>query len=210
MNKKKDCYYQQSLDIIASLKEKKSLAMHTCCAPCATFPLEFLYQHFDLTLIYYNPNIYPQEEYNRRLDELKRYMDIFNKEHKIDIRIVELEPDFEEFNKKLQAFGPMEEGKQRCQACYFTRMNKCYQYAVEQEFDYFTSVMTISRQKNSVYINKIGEQLEKEGGVAYLYSDFKKHQGIDQSILIRKKYNLYNQEYCGCFYSYSNYLKKSK
>lgn len=206
-------YYQISqieIDKIQreNLSEKKTLALHACCAPCSTFPLEFLTPVFDVTIVYYNPNIYPGEEYVRRRDELKRYVEIFNREHREQVRFVELDCDSGNYEHLFSPLKEEAEGGNRCKGCYAYRMNRVYRFADERRFDYFTTVMSISRQKNSQVINRIGEKLSTRYRTKYFYSDFKKKKGIDRSQELRKRYGLYNQLYCGCRSSYEKFLKK--
>ena len=186
-------YYQISqieIDKIQreNLSEKKTLALHACCAPCSTFPLE--------------------EEYVRRRDELKRYVEIFNREHREQVRFVELDCDSGNYERLFSPLKEEAEGGNRCKGCYAYRMNRVYCFADERRFDYFTTVMSISRQKNSQVINRIGEKLSTRYRTKYFYSDFKKKKGIDRSQELRKRYGLYNQLYCGCRSSYEKFLKK--
>lgn len=206
-------YYQLSkieIDKIIRENKRPSLALHACCAPCSTFPLEFLTPFFDVTILYVNSNIYPLEEYNRRLNELKKYLNIFNSKSEYEVKLVEFEYKNEEYTSKLEPLKDQKEGQDRCKLCYALRMDQAYSYANEKGFDYFSTVMTISRQKNSQILNQIGLNLSKKYQTKYFFSDFKKKKGIDRSLEIRKEYNLYNQEYCGCIYSYQKYLEENK
>lgn len=206
-------YYQKSMIEIDKIKRaslRPTIGLHVCCGPCSCFPLEFLNPVFKIVIIYTNSNIYPAEEYNRRLNELKRYVEIFNKEHKSDITIIELPYDNIAFTKLLEPLKDCKERGERCHLCYTLRMNEAYDYADKMGFDYFTTVMTISRQKDSQILNRIGEQLEKKHKAKYFYSDFKKKKGIEIGQDLRKKYNLYYQDYCGCIYSYQQSLEKEK
>lgn len=211
MNNKKTLYYDRSLleiEKIKTLSYRPTLGIHVCCGPCSAFPLEFLAPYFKIYILYSNSNIYPSEEYQRRLTELKRYVDIFNNEHHQDVEIVEFKYDNEKYNVSLAPFKDEPEGGKRCLLCYEKRMNETYKYADEHHFDYFTTVMTISRQKDSYTLNEIGERLSHQYQTKYFYSDFKKRKGIDRGIELRKKYNMYNQEYCGCVYSYLKWKEK--
>ena len=204
-------YYQKSqieIDKIVREGKRPTIALHACCGPCSTYPLEFLAPFFDITILYPNSNIYPSEEYFRRLNELKKYIEIFNKENGYSVKLVEFEYKNEEFNKKLEIYKDEPEGGKRCFLCFTLRMDEAYKYADELGFDYVTTVMTISRQKNSQVLNKIGNELSAKYKTKYFYSDFKKKNGINRSYELRRKYNLYNQQYCGCVYSYAHYLKK--
>lgn len=206
-------YYQQSqieIDKIKRSQKKPTLALHACCAPCSTFPLEFLTPIFDVTILYFNPNIYPKEEYLKRLNELKKYILIFNEEHNENVKLVEFDYDNERYNKIFYQYYDQDEGMDRCKMCYRLRMNQAYKYADENEFDYFTTVMTISRQKNSQVLNQIGKELSNKYHTKYFFSDFKKKKGIDRSQELRKIYKLYNQVYCGCKISYEKNLIKQQ
>ena len=188
---------------IKKLDKKPSLLLHSCCAPCNAYPLVLLIEYFDLTLMYNNSNIYPNEEYTRRLNELKTYVEYINSKHNTNIKLIETPYNNEEYNKILEPYKDQKEGLDRCQLCYRIRMNEAYKYANENNFDYFTTVMTISRQKNSIILNNIGLELEKNyPNTKYFISDFKKNKGIDKGLEIAKKHNMYRQDYCGCIYSY--------
>lgn len=213
MNNKKTLYYDKSieeLNLINKLNKKPTLGIHVCCGPCFTFPLEFLNPFFKIYVLYSNSNIYPKEEFDRRLNELKKYIDYFNNEYQSDVELVIFNYDNINYMKDLEKYSDEKEGSNRCFLCYEKRMDFCYKYADEHNFDYFTTVMTISRQKNSYKINEIGERLSKKYKTKYFYSDFKKKKGIDKAIELRKKYNMYNQLYCGCVYSYLDYMNKQK
>ena len=211
MPDKKTKYYDMSIDEIDKIKKENKrpiLGIHVCCGVCVTFPLEFLTPVFKVVILYCNSNIYPKEEYDRRLKEMVRYVERFNEVFNQDVEIVLFPYDNVAYNAFLAPYKDQPEGKDRCKLCYELRMNETYKYADEKGFDYFTTVMTISRQKNSRILNEIGEKLSKKYRPKYFYSDFKKKRGIDRSRELRIEHNLYNQEYCGCIYSYYNYLKK--
>ena len=155
--------------------------------------------------MYNNSNIYPEKEYIRRLDELKKYVDFINNKYNVHIKLIETPYNNLEYNKILEPFKDQKEGMDRCKLCYKTRMNEAYKYASENNFDYFTTVMTISRQKNSIVLNNIGIELSKlYPNTKYFISDFKKNKGIDKGLEIAKEHNMYRQDYCGCIYSYQN------
>lgn len=207
-------YYLKSLQILDNIKElqrKPSLLLHACCGPCSTFPLTFLCPYFDVTILFNNSNIYPKEEYLRRLDELKKFLSYFERDYGYKVNLVIREYDNEKYNEDLELYKDEPEGLTRCKICYEKRMDDACKYAAENNFEYFTTVMTISRQKNSQILNKIGEKVvSKHPSVKYFYSDFKKNRGIDQARNMRIKYNLYQQLYCGCKYTYEKGLKKEK
>lgn len=213
MRDKRTKFYDMSIEEIGLIKQENKrpiLGLHVCCGVCVTFPLEFLTPIFKVVILYCNSNIYPQEEYNRRLNEMIRYVEYFNKAFNQDVEIIIFNYDNVAYNAFLAPYKDQPEGKERCKLCYERRMDETYRYADENNFDYFTTVMTISRQKNSKILNEIGEKLSKKYKPKYFYSDFKKKQGIDRSRELRIQHNLYNQEYCGCIYSYLNYKKNQE
>jgi len=185
---------------LSKIKGKPTLLLHVCCGPCTTIPLNILKKYFKITLIFNNSNIYPKEEFYRRKDELKRYL-IESKNE--DINVIEMPYENEEFMKDLLPYSEMKEGHERCRICFTKRLKKCFEYASKNGFDYFTTVMTISRYKNAQDINEIGKKLEEEfSHTKWLYADFKKNNGYEDSLLICKDFNLYFQDYCGCIFSY--------
>lgn len=197
-------YYEKGEEIIANLPKgkKPTLLMHVCCGPCACFPFTYLCPHFDLTIMYNNSNIYPEAEYQKRLGEVKKLIAYMKRDYGFDIKLIETEYDNESYMNDLERFGEIPEGGERCWVCYHKRMQEAYDYAEEHGFDYFCTVMSISREKNSQILNAIGESLEKEHQhTKYFFSDFKKKDGALKGMQIRKGYDLYYQNYCGCIYS---------
>ena len=197
-------YHKESLKEMESFKEKfpdrkPRILLHACCVVCACWPMDFLHEAFDITLIYNNPNIWPKEEYDHRLSELKRYL----KERWHDeIGLIVTEYTGEEYMKGLAERKDDPEGWKRCFGCYEKRMDEAFAYADEHGFDYFTTVMTFSRQKDSQKLNEIGLKLgEKYAHAKYFVSDFKKDDGQRRSNEICDAYNLYKQNYCGCIFS---------
>lgn len=193
--------YQKELDAVIDSITKKGirpkLLLHSCCAPCSSYVLEYLTQYFDITLYYYNPNISPESEYNFRISELHRLVS----EMDISVKIIDgdYEPElFEEIAKGLE--DEPERGA-RCMKCYRLRLEHSAQLAKEQGFDYFTTTLSISPMKNAEALNSIGSILADKYGIAYLFSDFKKREGYKRSIKLSQKYNLYRQNYCGCRFS---------
>lgn len=177
---------------------KPRLLLHVCCAPCSSAVLEYLYTHFDITLFFYNPNISPKDEFIYRLDELKRLIEEMNLEN---IKITVPEYNNREFENIAKGLEDLPEGGMRCKKCYRLRLEKTAEYAKENAFDYFTTTLSVSPYKNAEALNEIGGDLEKEFGIKYLYSDFKKKEGYKRSCELSRKYNLYRQNYCGCIYS---------
>lgn len=199
--------YQKILqNTIENLNNRPKLLLHVCCGPCSTIPLKILKEHFDITLFFSNSNIYPKEEHDRRLEELKTYL---IKSHNEDIPLVINDYDGESFHHILEPYKDLKEGYERCRVCFKTRFIQGFEYAYKNGFEYFGTVMTISRYKNAQDINKIGEKIQENyPTVKWLYADFKKNNGYEDSLIICKDFNLYFQEYCGCKYSYLAYLKK--
>ena len=196
---------QNELEILKKEGKKPSLLLHACCGPCFTIPYEIIKGHFDITIIFNNSNIYPKEEHDRRLAEFKRYI----KEINADVKFIEFPYDNETYNLDLEPRASDKEGHERCRICFRKRLSQGFAYAKEHNFDYFGTVMTISRYKNAQDINKIGYELEKQyQPVKWLPADFKKNNGYEQSLLIIKEHEMYFQEYCGCIYSYNAWKNK--
>lgn len=177
-------------------KKKPKLLLHACCGPCSSYVLACLRSVFDVTVCFYNPNIYPSDEYVRRKEELKRFLSEINIQNFIEISYNE-----KEYYEAVKGYEDLGERSIRCYHCYLFRMEKSIKYAKDNDFDYFTTTLSISPYKNSSWINEIGADLEKKYQVKYLYSDFKKQNGYKRSLELSKEYNLYRQDYCGCVYS---------
>ncbi|MDD3414466.1 MAG: epoxyqueuosine reductase QueH [Lachnospiraceae bacterium] len=196
--------YQKELERILGFLEKQEkkqrLLLHACCAPCSSWVLEYLADKFEITLYFYNPNIFPELEYQKRALELQRLVeDMFPKGHSISICVEEYDPD--SFYNMAKGLEQLPEGGERCFRCYELRMRKAIIYASTNGFDYFTTTLSISPHKNAEKINEIGEKLSEEFGIKHLTSDFKKKDGYKRSIELSKEYQLYRQNYCGCIYS---------
>ena len=192
--------YQKELEKIIEkldLNSRPKLLLHACCGPCSSYVVEYLSKYFDITIYYYNPNIYPKEEYTRRLNELQKFMGIFNN----NINVIEEIYNEEDYNSAVKNLEHLGEKSIRCYNCYEFRMDKAAKYAKENNYDYFTTTLSISPHKNSKWINEIGSILEQKYNIKYLYSDFKKKEGYKRSLELSKEYNLYRQDYCGCKYS---------
>ena len=210
--------YQKKLDeLLAGMTSKPSLLLHACCGPCSSYVLEYLCQHFDITVFYYNPNIYPEEEYQRRLAELKKLYETFPPALEGKVKVVEETYDQEDF---YRAVGTREEPElatepekgERCRRCYEFRLRCAFEYAASHSFDYFCTTLSISPFKDAEKLNVIGEALEHEADRTqkvphWLPSDFKKKGGFKRSLEISEEYGMYRQDYCGCIYSKNN--KKS-
>ena len=192
----------KELEKLKDLAVKPKLLLHVCCAPCSSYVLEYLKDYFDITVFYYNPNISSLDEYYKRLNEEKRFV----KEYpfKEEISIIDGDYDNERFEEEIKGLENEKEGGARCFKCYRLRLSKSAKYARDNNFDYFTTTLTISPYKNANKLNEIGSELEEEYGIKYLYSDFKKKNGYKRSIELSHEYNLYRQDYCGCVYSVRN------
>lgn len=200
MNKRN---YQRELDqIIEKIKkegEAPTLLLHSCCAPCSSYVLEYLAEYFQITVFYYNPNIYPDEEYEKRVKEQQRFI----KSLPVRYPVAFIEGDFEKekFYEAVKGLEKEKEGGERCFACYRLRLGKTAEFAAELQTDYFTTTLTISPLKNAEKLNEIGERLSGQYGVAWLPSDFKKKNGYKRSTELSREYGLYRQDYCGCVFS---------
>ncbi len=191
--------------------EKKTLLLHACCAPCSSYVLEYLSKYFDITIYYYNPNIDEKEEFDKRVEEVQRLLEEapFAKNVKLVVGPYERE-EYKEYTKGLE---DEKEGGKRCMKCYYMRLLKACLYAKENNFDYFTTTLSISPYKNAYALNNMGKLLSKKYGINYLYSDFKKKNGYKRSIELSHIYKLYRQDYCGCNNSKierENYVKDKK
>lgn len=201
--------FQKELDkIIAGIEvelskggRKPKLLLHSCCAPCSSYCLLYLAKYFEIIDFYYNPNISPKEEHDKRSDELERLIDAFKDEYGYEIRFVEGKYEPEKFYEMASGLEDVPEGGERCFKCYRLRMEEAAKLAKAEGADFFTTTLSISPLKNARKINEIGENLETIYGVKHLPSDFKKREGYKQSVELSQKYELYRQNYCGCVYS---------
>ena len=192
-------YHNELLKIIEKLDYVPKLLLHSCCGPCSTTCIDFLTNYFDVTVLYYNPNIEPKEEYEKRKMEQIKFINNYNSVNKLDF--LDCEYDNESFKKCANGLEEEKEGGARCHNCYYLRLNYTSKKAKELHYDYFATTLTVSPYKNSKVINEIGIQIESVNNIKYLVSDFKKKEGYKKSIEMAKEYNLYRQEYCGCSYS---------
>lgn len=195
--------FQKELDSLIERLQKEGkvpkLFLHSCCAPCSSYCLEYLSEYFEITVFYYNPNIYPPEEYQERAAEQKRFIESFPAKHPISY--IEGAYDTKRFYEMARGMEQLPEGGERCFACYELRMREAAAMAKEGGYDYFTTTLSISPLKNAEKINEIGEALETELGIRHLPSDFKKKNGYKRSTELSKEYELYRQNYCGCVFS---------
>ncbi len=184
---------------LKSLKDKKTLLLHACCAPCSSYVIEYLSNYFDITILFYNPNIDTIDEYNKRLQELERFVKCFKTKN--SVKVVSLGYNNQDYLNISSGLENEKEGGSRCFKCYRLRLEKSFIYAKKHNFDFITTTLTISPLKNSKVINEIGAELESIYRINYLYSDFKKKEGYKRSIVLSHEYNLYRQDYCGCKFS---------
>jgi len=195
--------YQKELDKITDALGKNGevprLLLHSCCAPCSSYVLEYLSAYFEITVYYYNPNIFPPEEYEKRAAEQRDFADRLDVLHKISF----LEGDYETdlFYTETRGLEKEPEGGERCSRCFELRLRETAKRAREDGFDYFTTTLSISPHKNAEQLNEIGKKISEETGIAYLYSDFKKKNGFKRSVELTAQYGMYRQDYCGCVYS---------
>ena len=191
--------FKKEINDISKLKTKPTLFLHACCGPCLTYPLSVLIKYFKVTIGFFNPNIYPEEEYFKRFNELKRFVKEYTNN---EVNIILNEYNYQTYLDQIKGYEKEKEGGKRCEICHRLRLELSYKYAYDHHFDYFTSVMTVSCKKPSSLLNEIGIDLEKKYlPTKYLQADFKKENGQLKGIQIAKEYNLYRQNYCGCSFS---------
>lgn len=204
--------YQKELDQLLEAFEKEGrrpkLLLHSCCAPCSSYVLEYLSQYFDVTVYYYNPNIFPPEEYEARAEEQERLIGEMGLSGVVSFETGEYRP--EDFYAVAKGHEKEEEGGERCSACYELRLRHAAQKAAEGGYDYFTTSLSISPLKNSEKLNEIGQELSRQWGVPYLVSDFKKKNGYKRSVELSREHDLYRQDYCGCVYSREEALRRRR
>ena len=194
--------YQNQLDRIIeniSPDNPPRLLLHSCCAPCSSYTLEYLSRYFDITVYYFNPNISPKQEFDKRFEEQKRL--ISQMPFKNSVTLVEGDYNYDDFLEIAKGLENVPEGGERCFRCYKMRLESTARLAKEQGFDYFCTTLSISPLKNSQKINELGFEIEEKYGVKWLPSDFKKHEGYKRSIQLSREYSLYRQNFCGCVFS---------
>lgn len=197
--------YQKELDKITDSIDAGNpprLFLHSCCAPCSSYTLEYLSNYFDITVYYFNPNISPKEEFDKRFAEQKRLIDSLPAKN--PIKLVLGEYNYDDFLQIARGYENVAEGGERCFRCYRMRLESTARIAKEQGFDYFCTTLSISPLKNSQKINQIGYEVAQKYGIKWLPSDFKKREGYKRSIELSKEYNLYRQSFCGCIFSKEN------
>lgn len=195
--------YQKELEKELQKLEKEDriprLLLHSCCAPCSSYVLEYLSDFFEITVFYYNPNIYPDSEYTKRVEEQQTL--IGDMTFQYPVSFIEGNYDTAKFYEMAKGLEKVKEGGERCFRCYELRLRETAKLAAKQGFDYFTTTLSISPMKNAQKLNEIGAQLAGKYGVPYLFSDFKKKNGYKRSIELSGEYGLYRQDYCGCVFS---------
>lgn len=199
MNDNYQIILDKTIDNIIRNNEKPTLLLHSCCAPCSSYVLEYLSKYFFITVFYYNPNISSKEEYLKRMSEQKRFIEECNFVN--PVKFVDAPYDNEKFENMISGLEKEQEGGLRCHKCYYLRLEETAKFASNNCFDYFTTTLSISPYKSSKILNEIGKKLSEIYNVKYLYSDFKKKNGYKRSIELSHIYNLYRQNYCGCKYS---------
>ena len=185
---------------VANFDKKHSILLHSCCAPCSSHVISVLKDYFDITILYYNPNISPIQEYEKRKQEQINFI----KQLDCGIKIMDCDYDNDVYEECIKGLENEKEGGARCLKCFRLRLEKTAKLASINNFDYFCTTLTVSPYKNSQVINSIGKELMNIYNVKWLYSDFKKEEGYKHSIALSKQYNLYRQDYCGCIYSIRN------
>lgn len=199
--------YQKILDkILENIKKdnvRPKLLVHSCCAPCSSYVLEYLNDYFDITVLYYNPNISPKEEYEKRKAEQIRFIHERFSDDNTNNKVSFMDCDYEseKYAEIVKGLEKEPEGGMRCVECFRLRLDKTAELAKLYGFDYFVTTLSISPLKNAQLINRIGSEISEKYGVSYLPSDFKKREGYKRSIELSKKYGLYRQNFCGCLYS---------
>lgn len=189
----------RTIEELKEKKERSSLLLHACCAPCSSYVLEYLAEYFDITLFFFNPNISPKDEYEARKSELARLVCDMPLPSSVKIINGRYSPD--EFEEMAKGMESLPEGGARCYKCYEMRLRETAAVAADNGFDYFCTSLSISPYKNAKWLNLIGKNLSEQYGVKYLFSDFKKNNGYKRSCQLSKLYGLYRQDYCGCRFS---------
>ena len=204
--------YQKELDKLIDRFQKEgqvpSLLLHSCCGPCSSFCIEYLSRYFNVTVFYYNPNIYPDEEYYHRVKEQQRFIEAFPTIN--PVKFIEGDYDKESFYDIAKGLEKEPEKGIRCHKCYQLRLRRTAKKAKELGLDFFTTTLTISPMKDSQVLNELGMKLAEEEGVLWLPSDFKKKEGYKRSTELSQEYDMYRQDYCGCVYSFNERLKQKQ
>lgn len=190
---------ENTLKNIEKSQTRPSLLLHACCAPCSSYVLEYLNEYFDITVFFYNPNITEVSEYKKRANELRRLINELP--HRTEIKYIDGGYEPQKFTEIAKGLENAPEGGERCFKCYKLRLEETAKVAAKNNFDYFSTTLSISPHKNAQVLNETGKELSDIYGVGYLFSDFKKRNGYKRSCELSEIYNLYRQDYCGCIYS---------
>ena len=198
---------EKNLESIVLAEKTPTLLLHSCCAPCSSYVLEYLNEYFEITVFYYNPNIFPETEFVKRTEEQRHLIE--NLPKKNPIHFIAGDYDQKSFYEIARGHESEPEGGERCMKCYELRLRESVKIAKKYEFDYFTTTLSISPLKKADKLNEIGERLSQEYGVDYLFSDFKKKNGYKRSVELSREYGLYRQDYCGCVYSFEESRRRN-
>ena len=194
----KENYAKKLEEIINLLDNKPKLLLHSCCGPCSSYVISYLRDYFDITVLYYNPNIFPYEEYVKRKEEQKRLLREMTND---TVKLLDCDYDNDKYEEVIQGLEKEPERGKRCTKCFLLRLKKTAIVGKDEGFDFFGTTLTVSPYKNAQLINRIGEKLANDYDIRWLYGDFKKNDGYNKSIELSKKYDLYRQNYCGCIYA---------
>lgn len=198
----KNNYDKELLNLIADLDYTPKLLLHSCCGPCSSYVISFLSNYFDITIVYYNPNIEPKSEYEHRKREQLRLIKEIKTKNKLDF--IDSDYDNNLYREFIKGLETEPEGGKRCIKCFQLRLDYTASLAHKLNYDYFGTTLSVSPYKNALILNNLGNALEKKYHVKWLVSDFKKRDGYKKSIELSKEYNLYRQHYCGCLFSIDN------
>lgn len=197
-----ELFYKEFREI-KKIHKKPKLLLHVCCGACSIYPLIYLTYLFDITILFTNSNIYPKEEFDRRLDAVKKHVEFVEKTFNTKINIIEDNYDYDMFKESLIPFKDQKEGEERCKICIAKRMKRLFYYASNLDFKHVSTIMSISRNKNAEYLSRCGERIEKEfKDIKFIHFDFKKNGGQDIGVELGKEEDIYRQDYCGCEFSF--------
>lgn len=199
MNENYQKLLENELEKIKRENITPTILLHSCCAPCSSYVIEYLSPYFNITILYYNPNISPKEEYEKRKEEQIKLIHNLKTPNKVSI--IDCDYDNDLYESIIKGLETEPERGKRCTKCFELRLTKTVQIAKNNNFNYFGTTLTVSPYKNAKLINEIGKKLATEYNIPWLPSDFKKNNGYKRSIELSKTYNLYRQNYCGCIYS---------
>ena len=201
----KENYYERFIKEYREIKKvdtKPKILLHACCGACSIYPLIFLTYLFDITILFSNSNIYPKEEFDKRFEALKKHVNFINNVFNVQINVILDNYEYDDFKVSLEPFKEQKEGQERCKICIYKRMKRLFRYANDLNFNYVSTIMSISRNKDVNYISTCGETLEKTyKNIKFIHFDFKKNDGQDLGVKLGEIENIYRQNYCGCEFS---------